>query len=230
MHSGATWTAPTYAGYSARACLGPAECVPDPHGPISTLPRWYENGLVSIGDPVLAFGPRPDAHGHFSWANGSRLYYASGAGAFPGNTAFKGLYGFAVSRTDDVAGAMAGTKSAWMAPVIVTKQNAALFSDKDDLWVDNAATSPFFGNVYECNVAFRGGFNGPSVPDPVVFARSTDGGTTWAAPFMLNNQASLNDQFNQWLAVDDVTGNLGVMYYDTVNDATRKKTDVWFQE
>src|SRR5437764_7460215 len=46
---GATWTAPTYAGYSARACLGPAECVPDPHGPISTLPRWYENGLVSIG-------------------------------------------------------------------------------------------------------------------------------------------------------------------------------------
>jgi len=61
------------------------------------------------------------------------------------------------------------------------------------------------------------------------FARSTDGGTTWSAPAMLNNQASLNDQFNQWLAVDETTGNLGVMYYDTVNDATRKKTDVWFQ-
>jgi hypothetical protein len=177
---GATWTAPTYTGYSARACLGPAECVPDPHGPIGTLPWWYENGLVSIGDPTLAFGPRPDAHGHFSWANGSRLYYASMVGAFPGNKAFKGDYGFAVSRTDDVASAMAGTKSAWMAPVIVTKQNAALFSDKDDLWVDNAATSPFFGNVYECNVAFRGGFNGGSVPDPVVFARSPDGGTTWS--------------------------------------------------
>jgi hypothetical protein len=180
MDRGATWTAPTYTGYSARGCLGPAECVPDPNGPISTLPWWYENGLVSIGDPVLAFGPRPDAQGHFSWANGSRLYYASAAGAFPGNKAFKGFYGFAVSRTDDVAGAMAGTKSAWMAPVMATKQNAALFSDKDDLWVDNAATSPFFGNVYECNVAFRGGFNGPSVPDPMMFARSTDGGTTWS--------------------------------------------------
>jgi hypothetical protein len=180
LDRGATWTAPTYTGYSARGCVGPAECVPDPNGPISTLPWYAENGLVSIGDPVLAFGPRPDSQGHFSWANGSRLYYATGVGALPGNTAFKGYYGFAVSRTDDVIGAKAGVKSAWMAPVVVTKQNAALFSDKDDLWVDNAATSPFFGNVYECNVAFRGGFNGRSVPEPVVFARSTDGGTTWS--------------------------------------------------
>src|SRR5438477_348364 len=54
---GATWTAPTYTGYSARACLGPAECVPDPSGPIGTLPWYYENGIVSIGDPGRAFGP-----------------------------------------------------------------------------------------------------------------------------------------------------------------------------
>jgi hypothetical protein len=61
------------------------------------------------------------------------------------------------------------------------------------------------------------------------FSRSTDGGTIWSAPAMINNQASKNDQFNQWLAVDESTGNIGVMYYDTVNDATRKKTDVYFQ-
>jgi hypothetical protein len=61
------------------------------------------------------------------------------------------------------------------------------------------------------------------------FARSTNGGTTWGAPVKLNDQASLNDQFNQWLAVDETNGNIAVMYYDTVADAGRKKTDVWYQ-
>ncbi|HSS47410.1 MAG TPA: sialidase family protein, partial [Thermoanaerobaculia bacterium] len=61
------------------------------------------------------------------------------------------------------------------------------------------------------------------------FARSTDGGTTWGAPAMINNQASKNDQFNQWMGVDETTGRIAVIYYDTVNDATRKKTDVWYQ-
>jgi hypothetical protein len=61
------------------------------------------------------------------------------------------------------------------------------------------------------------------------FSRSTNGGTSWSAPVKINDQASNNDQFNQWLAVDPTTGNIGVMYYDTVNDATRKKTDVYFQ-
>ncbi len=63
----------------------------------------------------------------------------------------------------------------------------------------------------------------------VWFSRSTDGGATWSTPAMINNQASLNDQYNQWLAVDETTGAIAVMYYDTVNDATRKKTDVWYQ-
>ncbi|HEX8026718.1 MAG TPA: sialidase family protein [Candidatus Limnocylindrales bacterium] len=182
---GATWTAPTYTGYSARACLGPEECVPDPSGPIHSLP-WYDPiGMYTIGDPALAFGPKPDSHGHFSWANGSRLYYANIALPFLSNTAFKGQDGIYVSRTDDVAGAIAGTNSSWMAPVLVSRPNAAVTHDKNQLWVDNAASSPFFGNVYECNVAFRGAGkdyygHGEPIPDPVVFARSTDGGTTWS--------------------------------------------------
>ena len=60
-------------------------------------------------------------------------------------------------------------------------------------------------------------------------ARSTDGGATWGAPVMINNQASLNDQFNQWLGVDDTTGRIAVIYYDTVGDSTRKTTNVWYQ-
>jgi len=63
----------------------------------------------------------------------------------------------------------------------------------------------------------------------VWFSRSTDGGTTWSARVKLNNQSGLNDQFNPFLAVDETNGNLGAIYYDTVNDPNRKKVDVYYQ-
>ncbi len=61
------------------------------------------------------------------------------------------------------------------------------------------------------------------------FSRSTNGGTTWSAPRMVNNRAGKTDQFNQWLAVDETNGRIGVIYYDTVGDSTRRTTNVWFQ-
>jgi len=177
---GKHWTQPTYTGWSARACLGPVACAPAV-GPIGTLPWYYEDGLVSDGDASLAIGPRPGSDGKFSWTNGSRLYYANLTANFSASrseAAFKGSEAIAVSRTDNLLAAAAGDKNAWMHPVIVSKQNSALFSDKDTIWADNAASSPFFGNVYVCNVAFRSvGLGG--APEPVILARSTDGGDTW---------------------------------------------------
>src|SRR5215216_1766650 len=83
LDGGSNWTQPTYSGYSARTCLGVVgdsdpgctPLTPDEGGEIGTLPKYYENGLISDGDPALAFGPAPDSNGDFSWANGSRLYY-----------------------------------------------------------------------------------------------------------------------------------------------------------
>jgi hypothetical protein len=166
--SGATWTQPTYTGLTAQN--GTTHV-----GPIHTLPGYFEHGMSSHGDPALAFGPRPGPNG-FSWSNGSRLYY--GNLAFPLSTApgFPGFSAAVVSRTDNVRAAAAGDQSAWMDPVIASRQNAALLSDKDDIWADNASSSPFFGNVYLCNVAFRGT---NSIPEPVVINSSTDGGSTW---------------------------------------------------
>lgn len=63
----------------------------------------------------------------------------------------------------------------------------------------------------------------------VWFTRSTDGGATWEAKRMINDQAGRNDQFNQWLTVDDTNGTLAIIYYDTVDDPGRKKTHVYYQ-
>jgi hypothetical protein len=189
--SGTTWTQPTYTGLTARDCQGlpgPSDpnCVAHT-GPIGTIPWYAENGLVADGDPAVAFGPKPGPNG-FSWANGSRLYYAnltSNVGATRSEQSFKGFEAIAVSRTDNVQGAAAGDKTAWCvgaagcAPVIVSKQSSTTFSDKEQIWADNAASSPFFGTAYICWASFRGQEKGNAAPAPLIVAVSHDGGETW---------------------------------------------------
>jgi hypothetical protein len=179
--NGLTWTQPTYTGLTARGCLGVPG--PDPGctpttGDIGTLPNYAESDLVSDGDPAVAFGPKPTGNGGFSYAGGSRLYYANLTSAIPGTAPFKGAEAIAVSHTDDVAAAAAGVNGAWSPPVIASHQTSALFSDKEQVWADNAQSSPFFGNVYVCYAAFRGNGNG-FTNQPLDVLASGDGGNNW---------------------------------------------------
>jgi hypothetical protein len=182
--SGTTWTQPTYTGLTARDCPdtpGPDAGCTAHTGPIGTLPWYAENGLVSDGDPAVAFGPRRGPGG-FSWSNGSRLYYANltaNLGATRSEQVFKGFEAIAVSRTDNPQAAAAGAKAAWMPPVVISKQSGTTFSDKEQVWADNASSSPFFGNVYVCWAAFRGQEKGNAAPAPLIVAVSHDGGDTW---------------------------------------------------
>jgi hypothetical protein len=184
--SGNTWTQPTYTGLTARDCQGVPGPDPGctPHvGPIGTLPWYFENGLEADGDPAVAFGPRPGADGTFSWTNGSRLYYAnltSNLGATRSEQMFKGFEAIGVSRTDDPQRAAANDKTAWLPPVLASRQSSTTFSDKEQIWADNASSSPFFGTVYVCWASFRGQEKSANaVPAPLQVAVSHDGGDTW---------------------------------------------------
>jgi hypothetical protein len=203
--SGTTWTQPTYTGLTARGCLGAVGdsdpgCTPQ-MGPIGTLPWYSEEGLVSDGDPAVAFGPTPDAQGNFSWSNGSRLYYAnltSNLGAQRSEFSFKGVEAIGVSRTDDAATAAAGGAAgmaAWKRPVTITGSNSAAgFADKEQIWADNAETSDFFGNVYVCFARYVGGPSVGSAAHALDVATSLDGGDTWTTQTVQNIPGSSSGQ------------------------------------
>lgn len=177
---------PTYTGFSAR--LSPPGGPGAYPGPIGSVPWYWESGLVADGDPTLTFGPRPDSHGRFSWSNGSRLYYSN----LTANTAterrdqtFKGFEAIAVSTADNVEAAAAGGsagKAAWTRPVVVSseRQTRKTFSDKPTVWADNAASSPYFGRVYDCYIQFKN--ESDNTPAPIVVGHSADGGKTWTRP------------------------------------------------
>jgi hypothetical protein len=145
---------------------------------------WNSANLVSDGDPVVAFGPKPDGNGGFSYTNGARAYFASLAGSpsFGPNQEL-----LAVSYSDDKG-------TTWSAPVVATtRDNPVNFNDKVAIWADANPDSPYFGNVYVSWTLFTGNFPPPSfvregpvfLPEPVMIARSTDGGLTFGKPRQL---------------------------------------------
>jgi hypothetical protein len=173
---GLSWVQPTYTGLTERDCSTTVLC--SPHlGPIGTLPWYFESGLRSTGDPALAFGPRPE-NGEFSWANGSRLYYANVAAPLI-DEPNAGPFAVAVSRIDNPTADRIQDRNNWFHPVLAaTRSSAVTFEDKDQVWADNAASSSFFGNVYVCWTNFNPDL-GSGRTRTIMVSVSRDGGDSW---------------------------------------------------
>ena len=134
---------------------------------------WRGAGVVSDGDPVIAYGPKPDGAGRFSWTNGARVYYSSLA-SIP---SLKGFEFIVVAYSDDDG-------LTWSAPVVATTKTSSVdFNDKGWIGVDTSTSSAFFGRVYLSWTEFRSAGNGS---EPVMIASSPDGGRRFAAPTQLS--------------------------------------------
>jgi hypothetical protein len=151
-------------------------------GLLDDQPGWRASAFVSDGDPVITYGPRPDANGVFSWANGVRAYFASLASYKSGRSPFppkKAPEYIAVSWSDD-------NGRTWSGPSIATtKDNPVDFNDKEWVAVDSSSSSPFFGRVYVSWTSFR-----QSTSEPVEVSYSTDGGVSFGPPNQVSPAAN----------------------------------------
>jgi len=181
--SGHSWIQPTYQGLTAANCDPTVEpCTPHV-GPIRTIPNYFENGLRSRSDPGVAFGPVLK-NGKFSYANGTRLYYATLATNLTDTRIERGginsTTAITVSHIDNLTAARVANQSNWSKPYFVPANIAASAGlDKEQVWADNAATSPFFGRVYVCYTDFHSFSRGHNFAQFPMIAVSADGGVTW---------------------------------------------------
>ena len=69
-----------------------------------------------------------------------------------------------------------------------------------------------------------------AVHSKIHFSASTDGGDTWSPPRIIQAGSTpvSSDQFNQWMDIDQDNGKIHVIFYDTRDDLTRRKTNLYY--
>lgn len=82
--------------------------------------------------------------------------------------------------------------------------------------------SPYRGTVY---IMWSDQRNGEEDTD-VFLIKSRDGGVSWSAPLRVNTDAPGRHQFFPWMAVDQSTGRIYIVFYDRRN-TTGNATDVY---
>jgi hypothetical protein len=111
----------------------------------------------------------------------------------------------------------------------IPAQNSRGISPNPGLAVENSG--PNAGRIYFVyDTAVTGQHNNTDVE----LIASDDGGTTWTAlgstPVKVNDDTGTASQFFPAMAIDQTNGSVDISWYDTRNDSTNKKVDVFFQD
>ncbi|MDP2303735.1 MAG: T9SS type A sorting domain-containing protein [Ignavibacteria bacterium] len=88
--------------------------------------------------------------------------------------------------------------------------------------VCDTSYSPFRGNIY---INWSDQRNGTSNTD-IFLKKSTDGGNSWGQLIKVNNDDTQRHQFFNWMAVDQTTGIIYILFYDRRN-TSGSATDVY---
>ena len=148
IDGGATWTQPTYTGLVRPQRHLPAGPATSPGasptvGPIGTLPGLLRERAGLQRRPGAGLRAGAGRRRRSPGPTGSGCTTPTSPRSSPGQEPFNGRRARSPCRAPTTSRArMAGDNDAWKAPVIVTKQNSALFSDKEQIWADNAVEQP----------------------------------------------------------------------------------------
>ena len=137
---------PTYTGLSARDCtrvLGDADPLRRRRSARSARCRTTTSTASSPTATRRWRSARSGATARFSWANGSRLYYANLTSQLPGRRAVQGLRGDRrLAHRRRPAAAAGGDQAPGATRSSPASRTRAQFSDKEQIWADNAAVEP----------------------------------------------------------------------------------------
>lgn len=160
---------------------------------VSAVAGDCRDGDDTVEGAVPAFGP--DGALHVVWARGEQLWYNRSR-----NGGRKWL---------EREVAVADIDGGWDREVPgIGRANGMPITEVD------CSDGPHRGRIYVNWTDLR---NGDS---DVWLCHSDDGGTTWSEAQRVNADNTATDQFFTWMAVDDVTGGVHIVYYDRSAVAT----------
>jgi hypothetical protein len=108
----------------------------------------------------------------------------------------------------------------------LSSKNGIRVSSFPSMSVDRSG-GPHNGTIYITWTQRAGVAPAGNSPD-IVLIKSTDGGATWSAPVRVNDDPINNgkDQYYSWCSVDQVTGRLVILFYDS-RDVPNNQAEVY---